>query len=95
MHGTRKEHAYSCGGVVGLVQEKRLWRRYIYLWLYYAVFEELDAKDLDRARDVYNACLSLIPHKEYVARMADTAGCKWIEDPRSFFTLRPSMYGAP
>lgn len=26
------------------VAEKRLWRRYIYLWIYYAVFEELDAK---------------------------------------------------
>lgn len=25
-------------------QEKRLWRRYIYLWIYYAVFEELVAK---------------------------------------------------
>lgn len=45
--------------------EKRLWRRYVYLWIYYAVFEELVAKDLDRARDVYNACLSLIPHKQF------------------------------
>lgn len=30
-------------GVVFL-QEKRLWRRYMYLWIYYAVFEELEAK---------------------------------------------------
>lgn len=46
-------------------KEKRLWRRYIYIWIYYAVFEELDAKDLDRAREVYRFCLKLIPHKQF------------------------------
>ena len=25
-------------------QEKRLWRRYIYLWINYALYEELDVK---------------------------------------------------
>lgn len=25
-------------------QEKRLWRRYIYLWIKYALFEELETK---------------------------------------------------
>jgi crooked neck len=45
--------------------EKRLWRRYIYLWIYYAVFEELVAHDVDRARDVYRACLDVIPHKKF------------------------------
>lgn len=29
---------------VPLDQEKRYWRRYIYLWIYYAVFEELEAQ---------------------------------------------------
>ncbi|KJE90514.1 HAT repeat-containing protein [Capsaspora owczarzaki ATCC 30864] len=46
-------------------QEKRLWRRYIYLWIYYALFEELDAKDMDRTREVYRAVIKLIPHKVF------------------------------
>lgn len=33
--------------------EKRFWRRYIYLWIKYALFEELDARDQDKAREVY------------------------------------------
>ena len=45
--------------------EKRLWRRYIYLWLRYALFEELDAQDLDRAKKVYASGLSLVPHQEF------------------------------
>jgi len=45
--------------------EKRLWRRYIYLWINYALFEELDAEDNARTREVYKACLKLIPHKTF------------------------------
>jgi crooked neck len=45
--------------------QKDHWRRYIYLWIYYAVYEELDCKDLARASQVYDACLSIIPHKEF------------------------------
>jgi hypothetical protein len=33
--------------------DKRFWRRYIYLWIKYALFEELDAGDVERAREVY------------------------------------------
>eukprot|EP00045_Choanoeca_perplexa_P008244 m.75973 g.75973 ORF g.75973 m.75973 type:complete len:670 (+) comp14415_c0_seq1:2-2011(+) len=50
---------------VPLDQEKRYWRRYIYLWIYYAVFEELEAQDIERARAVYKACLDLLPHKVF------------------------------
>ncbi|CAN8098958.1 unnamed protein product [Discula destructiva] len=46
-------------------QEKRLWRRYIYLWIFYALFEEMEAKDIERARQVYDECLKLIPHKKF------------------------------
>lgn len=46
-------------------QEKRFWRRYIYLWIYYALYEELVAKDMDRTRQVYRACLDIIPHREF------------------------------
>jgi len=37
-------------------------RRYIYLWIKYAIFEELDAADVGRAREVYRAALKLVPH---------------------------------
>jgi crooked neck len=46
-------------------QEKRHWRRYIYLWIFYALWEEMDAKDIDRARQIYQECLRLIPHKKF------------------------------
>lgn len=47
-------------------REKRHWRRYIYLWIYRAVFEELDVGDMDKTREVYEFCLDkLIPHKRF------------------------------
>lgn len=45
--------------------EKRFWQRYIYLWIRYALYEEVDQGDLDRARKVYAACLDLIPHSAF------------------------------
>ncbi|KAJ3191142.1 Crooked neck-like protein 1 [Irineochytrium annulatum] len=50
---------------VPMINEKRFWRRYIYLWLFYAVWEEKVAKDIPRAREVYKKCLELIPHKVF------------------------------
>uniref|UniRef100_A0A8K9Y1K3 Crooked neck pre-mRNA splicing factor 1 n=1 Tax=Oncorhynchus mykiss TaxID=8022 RepID=A0A8K9Y1K3_ONCMY len=47
------------------IQEKRHWRRYIYLWINYALYEELEVKDPERTRQVYLACLDLIPHKKF------------------------------
>ncbi|KAF7519568.1 hypothetical protein G7054_g13045 [Neopestalotiopsis clavispora] len=46
-------------------QEKRHWRRYIYLWVFYALWEEMEANDIDRARQIYKLCLDLIPHKKF------------------------------
>ncbi|KAI8629111.1 cell cycle control protein [Xylariaceae sp. FL1651] len=46
-------------------QEKRHWRRYVYLWIFYAVWEEMEAKDIERARQIYKLCLDLIPHKKF------------------------------
>jgi crooked neck len=46
-------------------QEKRHWRRYIYLWIDYAIWEEIQAEDVERARQVYQECLKLIPHKKF------------------------------
>lgn len=34
-------------------KDKEFWRRYIYLWIYYALYEELEAKDFERTRQVY------------------------------------------
>ncbi len=47
------------------LQEKRHWRRYIYLWINYALYEELEVEDYDRTRQVYQACLELLPHKRF------------------------------
>lgn len=46
-------------------QEKRHWRRYIFLWLNYALFEEIDVGDYDRSRQVYKAALGVVPHKAF------------------------------
>lgn len=46
-------------------QDKHFWRRYIYLWINYALFEELEAEDGERTRQVYRACLELLPHKVF------------------------------
>ncbi|RLN54707.1 hypothetical protein BBJ29_008128 [Phytophthora kernoviae] len=54
------------------IPEKKYWRRYIYLWIKYALFEELLAADSDdsgssseRCRQVYKTCLNLIPHEKF------------------------------
>ncbi|XP_043472964.1 protein crooked neck [Leptopilina heterotoma] len=45
--------------------DKQFWRRYIYLWINYALYEELETEDIERCRQVYSACLNLIPHKKF------------------------------
>jgi crooked neck len=52
-------------GQIPPVNEKRLWRRYIYLWIFYAIWEEQEAKDIERAENIYEKCLSIIPHKTF------------------------------
>nr|CAD1843308.1 unnamed protein product [Ananas comosus var. bracteatus] len=52
-------------GNVPPAEEKRYWQRYIYLWINYALYEELDAQDMDMTREVYRECLKLIPHKKF------------------------------
>ncbi|KAJ2157295.1 NineTeen Complex (NTC) component [Coemansia sp. RSA 552] len=68
------------------VAEKRLWRRYIYLWLFYALFEEVTAKDAARARQVYTACVELIPHREF------TFAKLWLQ--YAWFEIRQGDVGA-
>jgi len=45
--------------------DKRLWRRYIYLWLKYAIFEELTAKDTARTRQVLAEARRIVPHAHF------------------------------
>ncbi|KAI0301283.1 pre-mRNA-splicing factor CLF1 [Russula brevipes] len=45
--------------------EKRHWRRYIFLWLDYALFEEIETKDFPRAREIYQTVIRLVPHKQF------------------------------
>uniref|UniRef100_A0A7S0DS41 Suppressor of forked domain-containing protein n=1 Tax=Amorphochlora amoebiformis TaxID=1561963 RepID=A0A7S0DS41_9EUKA len=47
------------------VQEKRFYKRYIFLWINYAIYEELEVKNSERARQVWRACLDIIPHKKF------------------------------
>jgi crooked neck len=46
-------------------QEKRHWRRYIYLWIFYAIWEEMEGQDVERTRQIYTTCIGLIPHKKF------------------------------
>jgi crooked neck len=50
---------------IPLVNEKRHWRRYIYIWIYYAVWEETEVKNMDNARQIYTNCLDIIPHSSF------------------------------
>ena len=50
---------------IPLTQEKRHWRRYIYLGIFYALWEENDNKDIERAHAIYSECLKLIPHTKF------------------------------
>ncbi|KAF8882457.1 hypothetical protein BD779DRAFT_1612457 [Infundibulicybe gibba] len=48
--------------------EKRHWRRYIFLWLDYALFEEIETKvstGYNRARQIYETAIKLVPHKQF------------------------------
>ncbi|EPQ31196.1 uncharacterized protein PFL1_01384 [Pseudozyma flocculosa PF-1] len=45
--------------------DKRHWRRYIFLWLRYALFEEIDVRDYDRAREVFKAAIAVVPHRSF------------------------------
>ncbi|KAI9891473.1 MAG: NineTeen Complex (NTC) component [Vezdaea aestivalis] len=45
--------------------EKRHWRKYIYLWLYYAAWEESINGEPARAREIYDAAIKLVPHKQF------------------------------
>jgi crooked neck len=62
----RDTYERACAGALPpSTSDKRYWRRYVYLWVKYALFEELDAGDRDRAREVLRAALKLVPHANF------------------------------
>jgi crooked neck len=46
-------------------QEKRHWRRYIYLWIFYALYEEMETHDTARAAQIYAEAIKLVPQKKF------------------------------
>ena len=60
---TREAYEQAIANVPPVAQ-KRYWRRYIYLWINYALYEELVAEDMDRTR-AGGACLGVVPHEQF------------------------------
>jgi len=65
LNKVREIYERAIANVPPSMTEKQYWRRYIYLWIYYALYEELQRHDLDRASKIYDACLDLIPHSKF------------------------------
>ena len=61
----REIYERAISNVPPSMDDKQQWRRYIYLWIYYAIYEEMQQRDLDRASRVYDACIDLIPHSKF------------------------------
>lgn len=60
------------------LQEKPAWARYVYLWIAYALFEELASSDKDRARAVYKRLLDVIPHRLFTFAKVWDLYCKFL-----------------
>jgi len=61
----REVYERAISNVPPSMEDKQHWKRYIYLWIYYALYEELERRDHERASKIYDACLDLIPHKSF------------------------------
>ncbi|CAG7820822.1 unnamed protein product, partial [Allacma fusca] len=64
VEATREVYERAIANIPPTMQ-KVYWRRYIYIWINYALFEELVVADEERCRNVYKAALDLIPHKTF------------------------------
>jgi len=51
----------------GVRHEKRWWKRYIYLWIEWLIFEEVAMRDIERTRTIFTQLLgpALIPHDSH------------------------------
>lgn len=48
-------------------QDKRHWRRYLYLFAFYGIYLELTVKDVTKARQLWSKALQLIPHTRWTS----------------------------
>lgn len=46
-------------------QEKSFWNSFMNIWMSYAIYEEEAASDINRARNIYNRWLEVIPHQNF------------------------------
>ncbi|TPX60573.1 hypothetical protein PhCBS80983_g01723 [Powellomyces hirtus] len=76
---------------VPLIAEKRFWRRYIYLWIFYAVWEELEGKDVERTKQVYQQCLKVIPHKLFTFAKVWLLFAKFLIRQMDLMTARKTL----
>ncbi|KAJ3218569.1 Crooked neck-like protein 1 [Clydaea vesicula] len=67
---------------IPLIKEKRYWRRYVYIWLFYACWEESIAKNVERAGEIYSKLIDLIPHKTF------TFAKVWLLQAKYFIRLK-------
>lgn len=56
------ERAIACQPPVVRKQE---WSRYIYLWYNYAIFEEEVGQNMQKAEQIYEMILKMIPHEQF------------------------------
>ena len=62
----RTRAAYKrAGASTPTIRTKDAWRRYVHVWLRWALYEELVQRDRDRARAVMAAALDVVPHKQF------------------------------
>ena len=47
------------------IKEKKYWKRYVYLWINYALYEECVCNNIEVTEEIYKNILDLIPHKEF------------------------------
>ncbi|KAJ3190170.1 Crooked neck-like protein 1 [Gaertneriomyces sp. JEL0708] len=76
------------------IAEKRFWRRYIYLWLFYAIWEESVAGDNDRAKQVYQQALNVIPHKTFTFAKLWLSYAKFLVRRMDLATARKTLGAA-
>lgn len=69
LHGdterVREVYERALGSSVWPPMEKAAWKRYVYLWYNYALWEEITAKDFGRARQIYSTLIKILPHSRW------------------------------
>lgn len=59
------ERAVGCVPSISSGLKTVQWRRYVFLWIRYAIYEELQNNDIESARKVYTRALNTVPHRKF------------------------------